>query len=74
MAAIGTIGCLPQRSLGGPLGTAPAHVTIRGQDVLLKRLRRNELVTTNTLEKAIAAPAMAGDSRPDIASGIANTL
>src|SRR4051812_32343804 len=38
------------------------------------RRRRNEFVTTNTLENAIAAPAMTGDSRPDIASGMAATL
>src|SRR4051794_2348093 len=39
-----------------------------------KRRRRNELLTTETLEKAIAAPAMTGLSRPSAASGSAATL
>jgi acyl-CoA synthetase (AMP-forming)/AMP-acid ligase II len=40
----------------------------------LKRRRRRLLVTTNTLEKAMAAPAMSGVSRPTTASGIAAVL
>src|SRR6187401_969984 len=39
-----------------------------------KRRSRSELVTTNTLEKAIAAAATIGFRRPAIASGIAATL
>ena len=41
-----------------------------------QRNRRNRrlLLTTNTLENAIAAPATMGDNRPVIASGIAATL
>lgn len=48
---------------GGPLGTAhPA------------RRRRRELVTTMTLEDAMAAPAIMGLSSPAMASGMAATL
>jgi hypothetical protein len=39
-----------------------------------KRRRRSELVTTLTLEKAMAAPASTGLSRPAAASGIAAAL
>ena len=39
-----------------------------------KRRRRRLLVTTNTLENAIAAPASIGLSRPAAASGRAATL
>jgi hypothetical protein len=41
---------------------------------LWKRRRRRLLLTTNTLEKAIAPAAMIGLSRPATASGIAATL
>ena len=41
---------------------------------LRKRRSRNEFVTTNTLEKAIAAAATIGLSSPATASGIAATL
>src|SRR5215212_7284701 len=41
---------------------------------LLKRRSRRLLVTTNTLENAIAAAAMIGLSSPAAASGIAATL
>ena len=39
-----------------------------------KRLSLSELVTTNTLEKDIAAAAMIGSSSPAIARGIAAKL
>ena len=42
---------------------------------MLRKLRRRRLlVTTNTDENAIAAPAMNGFSSPSIAIGIAATL
>ena len=41
---------------------------------LRKERRRRLLPTTKTLEKAIAAPASIGFSRPSAASGIAATL
>ena len=40
----------------------------------MKRRRRSEFETTETLEKPIAAPAISGLSRPAAASGIAATL
>ena len=42
--------------------------------VARNRRSRRLLVTTNTDENAIAAPAIIGVSRPDAASGIAATL
>ena len=51
-----------------------ARVVGAGTQSGLKRRSRSEFVTTNALEKAIAAPAITGDKRPDIASGIAATL
>jgi len=39
-----------------------------------KRRSRRLLVTTNTELKAMAAPAISGDSKPRAASGIAATL
>ncbi len=39
-----------------------------------KRRSRRLFVTTNTLENAIAAPAITGLSRPTAASGMAATL
>ena len=40
----------------------------------LNRRSRSELVTTKTLDPAIAAPAISGLSRPGAASGSAATL
>lgn len=46
-----------------------------GQRELRRNARsRSELPTTVTLDSAIAAPAIIGSSRPDIAIGIAMTL
>jgi hypothetical protein len=42
--------------------------------VLRNRRRRRLLLTTNTLEKAMAAPAIMGLSRPAAARGMAATL
>ena len=51
-----------------------AHVAFLSVRALRKRRRRRLLVTTNTLEKAIAPAAIIGLSRPATASGIAATL
>ncbi len=60
-----------QRS--GPLVSFAVPVVGRGQAGRKRRSRRL-LVTTKTEEKAIAAPAIIGLSRPAAASGIAATL
>ncbi|MBB6553610.1 hypothetical protein HD593_008405 [Nonomuraea rubra] len=57
-------------------GTTPSAAA-RGRSVgfgYLNRRRRRLLLTTNTLENAIAAPAIIGLSRPSAASGRAATL
>jgi len=51
---------------------APRPPRLPGQRA--KRHRRSELVTTLTLDNAIAAPATIGLSRPTAASGIAAVL
>src|SRR5207253_11074648 len=55
------------------LGLGFAH-RVAPSRVLWKLRRRRLLLTTKTLEKAIAAAAMIGLSRPATASGIAATL
>ena len=55
----------------GIAGRLLAHAVSRTE---WKRRSRSELVTTNTLEKAIAAAATIGFRSPAIASGIAATL
>ena len=47
---------------------------LQGQRAGLNRRRRSELVTTNTLENAMAAPASMGLSHPMAAIGMAATL
>ena len=61
----------PPPSTAGAGGTAPLTVS---QLVALNPRSRSELLTTNTEENAIAAPAIIGLSRPAAASGRAATL
>lgn len=52
----------------------PHPVRVRGQPSRVQRRSRRLLLTTSTLEAAIAAPAIIGLSSPAIASGIAAML
>ena len=62
----------PQNSTEvGPASVAPAHQELSDG---WKRRSRRLFATTNTLENAIAAPAIMGLSSPSAASGSAATL
>ena len=62
VAGLGVFGWSPEPSCCEPLVQRP------------KRRSRRELATTLTLEKAMAAPAITGLSRPAAASGMAAVL
>ena len=69
--AVGEVG--DSEELAGHVD-APRQVGNRHGRSLRKRLSRRLLLTTDTLENAMAAPAMTGLSRPAAASGRAATL
>ena len=63
---------LPVDGCGGRSSGSPRQGVVR--DVGWKVRSRRLLLTTKTLEKAMAAPAIIGLSRPSAASGMAATL
>jgi hypothetical protein len=63
----------PPVTLWNPVGQTNYPISPE-RIVLVKERSRRLLPTTNTLEKAIAAPASIGLSRPSATSGIAATL
>ncbi len=66
---------VPQEAFVAALSTSEAPGSGKGESTRQRKRRsRRLLVTTKTLEKAIAAPASIGLSRPAAASGIAATL
>ena len=66
------VACL--RPVGLPVPDVLAAPPLSVDGYALNPRRRNELATTETLDSAMAAPAISGLRSPNAASGIAATL